>query len=163
MPPSLFTKLHHISPLWAIAVFSSTTSQDIRVPLLSFCLSAFLFLPFPSPLHFFEPAQMFHFWWEYPALLKHTSSLEERMQRLKVGSLGLIKRLRRRTIFWRDLEEMEGESLAKPRGSLRAFMSWFGVGFCNQRLNLSEELGLERLRRKGRDASNYKNWLSYYL
>jgi len=45
------------------------------------------------------------------------------MQRLKVGSLGLIKRLRRRTIFWRDLEEMEGESLAKPRGSLRAFMS----------------------------------------
>lgn len=40
----------------------------------------------------------------------------------------------------RDLEEkMEGEVLAKPKGSLKAFVSRFGVDFWNQRLNPSED------------------------
>lgn len=55
VPPSLFTNLRPISLLQSTSVFFFATSQGICVAFLSFCLSAFLVLPFPSLLHFFEP------------------------------------------------------------------------------------------------------------
>lgn len=66
------------------------------------------------------------------------------------------------TTFFRDLDRMEEEVLAKPKGSLKAFVSWFGVDFCNPRLNPSEKLGLDSLIGRDRDASTCENWLLHY-
>lgn len=70
--------------------------------------SSVLFLSFPSLLHFFEPAWMFHFWWEYSVPLNHTGSWEGRWGRLKAESLSLTKTLMGGTIFSEGLRRRRG-------------------------------------------------------